>query len=122
MKHLAPENFAYDRLYRFFDLYNRFYRLVAQTQLHSCRLHELTLRHSLNYVSWKRRHEVPADLHRIYTAATSEEVKLMWASSGQMGYRVPANRPVLAQELEPAEAVLQFPGGDQESDLHQQCH
>ncbi len=28
--------------------------------------------HSLNYVSWKRRKEVAADLRRIYTAATAE--------------------------------------------------
>ena len=31
------------------------------------------VRHSLNYVSWKRRKEVAADLRRIYTAATAEE-------------------------------------------------
>jgi len=35
------------------------------------------VRHSLNYVSWKRRKEVAADLHRIYTAATAEEAELM---------------------------------------------
>jgi len=29
------------------------------------------VRHSLNYVSWKRRKEVAADLRRIYTAATA---------------------------------------------------
>lgn len=35
------------------------------------------VRHSLNYVSWKRRKEVAADLRRIYTAATVEEAELM---------------------------------------------
>ena len=35
------------------------------------------VRHSLNYVSWKRRKEVAADLRRIYTAATAEEAELM---------------------------------------------
>ena len=30
------------------------------------------VRHSLNYVSWKRRKEVAADLRRIYTATTAE--------------------------------------------------
>ena len=36
-------------------------------------------RHSLNYVSCKRRKEVAADLRRIYTAATAEEAELMLA-------------------------------------------
>ena len=35
------------------------------------------VRHSLNYVSWKRRKEVAADLRRIYTAATAQEAELM---------------------------------------------
>ena len=35
------------------------------------------VRHSLNYVSWKRRKEVAGDLRRIYTAATAEEAELM---------------------------------------------
>lgn len=33
------------------------------------------VRHSLNYVTWKRRAEVAADLKRIYTAATAEEAE-----------------------------------------------
>ena len=35
------------------------------------------VRHSLNYVSWKRRKDVAADLRRIYTAATAQEAELM---------------------------------------------
>ena len=35
------------------------------------------VRHSLNYVSWKRRKDVAADLRRIYTARTAEEAELM---------------------------------------------
>jgi putative transposase len=34
------------------------------------------VRHSLNYVSWKRRKEVAADLKRIYQSATAEEAEL----------------------------------------------
>jgi hypothetical protein len=34
------------------------------------------VRHSLNYVSWKRRKEVAADLRHIYQAATVEEAEL----------------------------------------------
>jgi putative transposase len=33
------------------------------------------VRHSLNYVSWKRRPEVAADLKRIYACATAEEAE-----------------------------------------------
>lgn len=33
------------------------------------------VRHSLNYVSWKRRPEVAANLKRIYTCATAEEAE-----------------------------------------------
>ena len=40
----------------------------AQVQL--CIVH--TVRHSLNYVSWKQRRAVAADLRSIYTAATAE--------------------------------------------------
>ena len=35
------------------------------------------VRHSLNYVSWKRRKEVAADLRRIYAAATAEQAEMM---------------------------------------------
>jgi len=34
------------------------------------------VRHSLNYVSWKRRPEVAADLRRIYQSATAEEAEI----------------------------------------------
>jgi putative transposase len=34
------------------------------------------VRNSLNYVSWKRRKEVAADLRRIYTSVTAEEAEL----------------------------------------------
>jgi len=37
------------------------------------------VRHSLNYVSWKRRKEVAADLRRIYEAATVAEAELRLA-------------------------------------------
>ena len=33
------------------------------------------VRNSLNYVSWKTRPEVAADLKRIYTAATADEAE-----------------------------------------------
>ncbi len=44
---------------------------LATVQL--CIVHRV--RHSLNYVSWKRRAEVAADLTRIYTSTTVEEAE-----------------------------------------------
>jgi len=44
----------------------------AQVQL--CIVH--LVRHSLNYVGWKQRKEVAADLQRIYRAATREEAEM----------------------------------------------
>lgn len=49
--------------------------VFPKTVVQLCIVH--MVRHSLNYVSWKRRKEVAADLRRIYTAATVEEAELM---------------------------------------------
>ncbi len=43
--------------------------VFPKTAVQLCIVH--LVRHSLNYVSWKRRHEVAADLKRIYQSATS---------------------------------------------------
>ncbi|WP_260673529.1 IS256 family transposase [Comamonas aquatica] len=49
--------------------------VFPRTVVQLCIVH--MVRHSLNYVSWKRRKEVAADLRRIYTATTAEEAELM---------------------------------------------
>ena len=49
--------------------------VFPQAVVQLCIVH--MVRHSLNYVSWKRRKEVAADLRRIYTATTAEEAELM---------------------------------------------
>jgi putative transposase len=51
----------------------------AQVQL--CIVH--LVRHSLNYVGWKQRQEVAADLQTIYRAATREEAELQLAEFAQ---------------------------------------
>jgi putative transposase len=51
----------------------------AQVQL--CIVH--LVRHSLNYVGWKQRKEVAADLRHIYRAATSEEAELRLSEFAQ---------------------------------------
>jgi transposase-like protein len=49
--------------------------VFPKTVVQLCIVH--MVRHSLHYVSWKRRKEVAADLRRIYTAATVEEAERM---------------------------------------------
>lgn len=44
--------------------------VFPHTTVPQCIVH--MMRHSLNYVSWKRRPEVAADLKRIYTSATAD--------------------------------------------------
>ena len=47
--------------------------VYPKTTVQLCIVH--MVRHSLNYVSWKKRPEVAADLKRIYTAATTDEAE-----------------------------------------------
>ena len=49
--------------------------VFPKTSVQLCIVH--MVRHSLNYVSWRRRKEVAADLRRIYQSATVEEAELM---------------------------------------------
>ena len=48
--------------------------VFPKTTVQLCIVH--MVRHSLNYVSWKRRPEVAADLKRIYQSSTAEEAEL----------------------------------------------
>ena len=48
--------------------------VYPQTAVQLCLVH--MVRHSLNYVSWKRRKEVAADLKTIYAAATADEAQI----------------------------------------------
>ena len=49
--------------------------VYPKTAVQLCVVH--LVRHSLNYVSWKRRKEVAADLKRIYQSATADEAEAM---------------------------------------------
>ncbi len=48
--------------------------VFPHTSVQLCIVH--MVRHSLNYVSWKRRAEVAADLKRIYQSSTADEAEL----------------------------------------------
>jgi putative transposase len=80
------------------------------------------VRNSLNYVSWKMRAEVAADLKRIYTSATADEAEQRWRIRGQVGRRLSADQPVLAPELAAHHSVLRLSAGDPQGDLHDQRH
>ncbi|MCA1617106.1 MAG: IS256 family transposase, partial [Acidobacteria bacterium] len=55
--------------------------VYPQTQVQLCIVH--LVRHSLNYVGWKQRKEVAADLQLIYRAATREAAELQLAEFAQ---------------------------------------
>ena len=55
--------------------------VFPKTQVQLCIVH--LVRHSLNYVGWKQRQEVAADLQTIYRAATREEAELQLAEFAQ---------------------------------------
>jgi len=55
--------------------------VFPQTQVQLCIVH--LVRHSLNYVGWKQRKEVAADLQMIYRAATREEAELRLSEFAQ---------------------------------------
>jgi putative transposase len=48
--------------------------IFPKTEVQICIVH--LVRHSLNYVSWKQRKEVAADLKKVYQAATRSEAEL----------------------------------------------
>lgn len=48
--------------------------VFPRTSVQLCIVH--MVKHSLNYVSWKRRAEVAADLKRIYQSSTADEAEL----------------------------------------------
>lgn len=51
--------------------------VFPKTAVQLCIVH--MVRHSLNFVSWKRRKEVAADLRRIYQSATADEAEMRLA-------------------------------------------
>lgn len=55
--------------------------VYPETQVQLCMVH--MVRHSLKYVSWKRRKEVAADLKAVYAAATVEQAEINLAQFSQ---------------------------------------
>ena len=91
----------------------------AQVQL--CVVH--LVRHSLNYVGWKQRKEVAADLQHVYRAATREEAELHLAAFAEKwDSQFPTISKSWRANWERIVAVLCLPGGHPQSHLHDQRH
>ena len=90
----------------------------AQVQL--CIVH--MVRHSLNYVSWKQRKEVVADLKAIYSAPTVEEAEYHLE---QFEEKWNACHPTIGKSWrsnrERISPLFSYPG-DSQGDLHKQRH
>lgn len=72
--------------------------VYPQTAVQLCLVH--MVRHSLNYVSWKLRKVVAADLKAIYAASTVQEAHIRLGEfDAKWGRRLPHHREVLAQQL-----------------------
>src|SRR5450755_1413095 len=61
------------RLHSSFYIFEAIETIYPQTEVQLCIVH--LVRASLNYVPWKHRKLVAADLRRIYQAATAEEAR-----------------------------------------------
>jgi putative transposase len=86
-----------------------------QTQVQTCIVH--LVRASLQYVSWKLRKAVAADLRRIYTAPTAGAA----AEELEMGQDASGDQSDLAPELAADHAVFRVCAGHLEGDLYDQC-
>jgi len=78
------------------------------------------VRYSLNYVSWKLRKEVAADLRLVYAASTTDEAELRLTEFEEKWDA--AHRAELVAQLEPHHPVLRLPAGDPAHHLHHQRH
>ena len=93
--------------------------VFPKTQVQLCIVH--LLRSCLNYVSWKQRKQVAADLKPIYRASTAEDAgEKLEAFAAKMGWRVSDAESDLASELGAGNSILCLPGRNPQSDLHDQ--
>jgi len=89
---------------------------LAQVQL--CIVH--LVRASLNYVNWRERKPVAADLKPIYRAATAVEAE-MNLDSFMVRWISTRRSASYGRELGARDSVLRVSGGSAQGDLHDQC-
>ena len=81
--------------------------IFPQTEVQLCIVH--LVRHWLNYVGWKERKEVAADLKPIYRAATEAEAERGWTSLAEVGREVSDHCEVLAENWERVIPFFAYP-------------
>ena len=91
-----------------------------QAQVQSCIVH--MVRASLNYVNWKERKRVAADLKPIYRATTGRTGRdRACRIYRELGSEVSSHRKAVAGQLVAGDPVFRIPGGDSQGNLHHQC-
>ena len=90
--------------------------VFPKTQVQLCLVH--MVRYSLQYVSWKHRKDVAADLKKIYQSATREEAERQLAKFAlEVGSDVPLDQPIVEEELGADHPLLCLSARDPQSDL-----
>ena len=93
--------------------------VFPQTEVQLCIVH--LVHHSLNYVGWKQRKEVAADLKTIYTSATEAEAEQRLA---EFSVKWDVKFPMIAKSWRSnwarSHSVLRAPAGNSPGDLHDQ--
>jgi putative transposase len=83
--------------------------VFAKTEVQLCIVH--LVRQSLNYVGWKQRKEVAADMKLIYSSATREEAELgLEEFSSKWDGKYPTISPAWRRNWERIEPFLAYPG------------
>ena len=92
------------------------------TQIQTCIVH--LIRNSLEYVSWKDRKGLAAELKTIYRAETASAAfaALEDFSQGALGSEIPADRRHVETALGPSDPVFFLPCRSQKGDLYDQRH
>lgn len=94
--------------------------VYPQAAVQLCVVH--LVRNSLNYVSWKMRKQIAANLKRIYQSATVAEAEQRLAEFEAQERRLSFDCPDMAAQLEPRHPVFRLSTGDTPHHLHHQCH
>ena len=93
--------------------------VFPSTLVQTCIVH--LIRASLNFVNWKERKSVAADLKSIYRAATAERAEAALAEFRRKYPKHQGGRRRLGTKLAKGDPVLRFPGRDSKDHLHDQC-
>ena len=96
--------------------------VFPQAQVQLCIVHQV--RASLNYVSWKQRKAVAADLQldlSVQHSGRGQKIQLDIFTEKWDVRPIPTNRADVAPELGTSDAVLRLSSGHSQSDLHDEC-